>query len=94
MTVQKEMTVNHMKKKRTVPGEAREKSKEFAKIKKVILASLEPGPLAIPQIAEKTELPTAVVTYYLMSLRKYGDIEETEEIDENDYYLYRLKGGR
>ena len=94
MTVRKDMTVTYMKEKRTVPEEVTAKSKEFARIKKAITASLESGPKAIPQIAKETKLPIDVVTYYLMSLWKYGDIEETEEIDEDDYYLYKLKAGR
>ena len=60
-------------------------------IGKRILKSLESEPKAIPQIAEETDLPTADVVYYLMSLRKYGFIADTDEINDDEYYLYQLK---
>jgi len=93
MASKKDMSVTYMKEKRRISQELKNKVKEFAKVKKTILKSLESGPKAIPQIAQETKLDTAAVTYYLMSLRKYGEIEETEEINEDEYYLYRLKTG-
>jgi predicted transcriptional regulator len=94
MAEKKNKTITSMKEKRTVPDEVKANVKEFANVKKTILKALESGPKAIPQIAKETKLASAAVTYYLMSLRKYGEIEETEEIDEDEYYLYRLKARR
>jgi len=87
----KEPTINHMKRKRDVPEEARSRSKEFARLRKAIRNAMQAEPQSIPDIAAKTGLPTAVVTYTLMTLRRYGEIEETTEIDDTDHYLYSLK---
>jgi hypothetical protein len=92
MSPSKELTINAIKKKRQVPEELKAKSKIFAKNKKVILKALESGPKSIPEIAAETGLPLPTVTYYLMSLRKYGDIRDTQEINDDDFYLYELKG--
>ena len=84
-------TIETIKKTRTVSDELKAKRKEFADIKKVILKSLEAGPKTIPQIANEIKQDQDVVLYYLMTLRKYGDIE-TDEIDDMDeYFTYKLK---
>jgi len=90
MAEKKNLTITYMKEKRTVPEEVKTRVKEFARIKKSILNTLEPGPKTIPQVAAETKLDIASVTYYLMSLRKYGEIEETGETIEDAYHLYRL----
>jgi predicted Rossmann fold nucleotide-binding protein DprA/Smf involved in DNA uptake len=91
MSPDKQMTINDMKQKRTVPEAVKESSKEFRNVKKTILKALETGPKSIPQIASETGYPLPHITFNLMSLRKYGDIEVTEEITEDDYYLYKRK---
>jgi len=84
-------TIDIIKKTRTVSEELKAKRKEFADIRKRILKSLELEPQTIPQIAEETNLTPDVVLYYLMTLRKYGEIE-TDEIDDMDeYFTYKIK---
>ena len=80
-----------MKEKRTVSEELKEKRKEFARIKKLILKSLEDGPKTIPQIAELNDLPPDIVTFNLMTLRKYGEIETGEIDDMDEFFTYKLK---
>ena len=58
---------------------------------KKIIRSLEGSPKSIPEIAEEIVQSTEEVTYTLMSLRKYGYIAETDELNDDDYYLYELK---
>ena len=84
-------TISYMKEKKIVTDEVKDKAKEFARIKKAILRALESGPKTIPQTAGITGLPLAVVTYNLMSCRKFGLVEETGDVTEDDYYLYELK---
>ena len=91
MTTDAKKTISYMKEKKTVSAEIKENVKEFARIRKAILKALEAGPNSIPGIADITGLPLPVVTYNLMSCRKYGLIEETNEITDDDYYLYELK---
>ena len=86
----KKKTVTFMKEKRTVPNEVKEKSKKFVRMRKAIKASLKEGPKNIPQLAEDTNLPIDVMTYYVMSLQKFGQIA-VGDLDENDeYYFYEL----
>ena len=56
-----------------------------------ILDSLETEPKAIPDIAKELGVAADDVLYHLMSLRKYGMIKDTDEINEDEYYLYELK---
>ncbi len=57
---------------------------------KKILKALETGQMSIPELAEKTGIPAEEVTYRLMSLRKYGYVRDTNEINEDEYYEYAL----
>ncbi len=68
--------------------ETLEKLKEQRQIRKKIVESLKDGAKTIPQIAEETSLPLPLVTWFVMSMFKYGEIEEAGE--DGDYYLYRL----
>ena len=84
-------TIDHIKKIRTVPDEVKAKRKEFNRIKKLILKALEPGPKSIPQLSKEIELPIDVITFHLMTLRKYGDVETGEIDDMDEYFSYKLK---
>ncbi|MFC2101353.1 hypothetical protein ACFLRZ_05940 [Bacteroidota bacterium] len=84
-------TIDIIKEKKTVSENAKEKRKEYAKIKKLILKSLESEPKTIPQIAEEIKLPLDVVTFNLMTLRKYNQIETGEIDDMDEYFQYKLK---
>jgi len=57
---------------------------------KRILQALEVRQMSIPEIAEETKIPASEVTYRLMSLRKYGYVKDTDEINEDEYYEYAL----
>jgi len=84
-------TIDHIKKIRTVSDEVKAKRKEFNRIKKLILKALEPGPKSIPQLAKEIELSIDVITFHLMTLRKYGDVETGEIDDMDEYFSYKLK---
>ena len=91
MEAKKIKTIDIIKEKRSVSAEVKQKLKEYNQIKKLILKSLEPEAKTIPQIAAEIELPLDVVTYYLMTLRKYGSIETGEIDDMDEYFYYKLK---
>ncbi len=57
---------------------------------KKILQTLKSGQMSVPEIAEQTRIPVPEVTYRLMSLRKYGYVKDTDEINEDEYYEYAL----
>ena len=84
-------TIDHIKKIRTVSDEVKAKRKEFNRIKKLILKALESGPKSIPQLAKDVDLSIDVITFHLMTLRKYGDIETGEIDDMDEYFFYKLK---
>lgn len=86
----KQLTAILLKEKRTVPDEVKEKSKKFVRMRKAIKASLKEGPRTIPQLVEELKLPTDVVTYYVMSLQKFGDIAVGELDEDDEYYSYEL----
>lgn len=86
----KQLTAILLKEKRTVPDEVKEKSKKFVRMRKAIKASLKEGPKSIPQLVEEMKLPTDEVTYYVMSLNKFGDIAVGELDEDDEYYSYEL----
>lgn len=57
---------------------------------KKILRALETEPKSIPEISEEVNIPSKEVTYLLMSLRKYGYVSDTNNINEDEYYTYSL----
>jgi len=52
---------------------------------------LKEGDYTIPELAAKTGLPLEIVTYNLMTLRKYGDVITGELDDMDEYFYYKLK---
>ncbi len=59
-----------------------------------ILEILKEGAKTVPEVATALGRPTEEVMFWMMAMRKYGLIEETEEMTEDGYYKYRLKEGR
>lgn len=86
----KQLTAILLREKRTVPDEVKENSKKFVRMRKAIKTSLKEGPKSIPQLVEEMKLPTDVVTYYVMSLNKFGDIAVGELDEDDEYYSYEL----
>lgn len=84
-------TVDYLKQKRVVSGEVKAKVKAYNKIKRAILKSLEEKPKTIPEVAKEVDLPIDEVTFYLMSLRKFGAIEVDDIDDMDEYFTYKLK---
>jgi len=87
----KTLTVDLMKKKVVVKKDLLEKVKEDNKKKNAILNALKDGPKTIPEISKLTGLQTSVVTWWLMTLRKYGAVVEVGEVGDDFFYKYKLK---
>ena len=68
--------------------ETLEKLKEQRLVKKKISECLKNEAKTIPQISAETSLPSPLVTWFIMTMLKYGEIREAGEKDS--YYLYRL----
>lgn len=88
----KKYTIDIIKQKRKVDKKVIKGTQEFAKKRKMIFGALKQGPKTIPEIARETGLSLKEVTWYLMSLRKYGSILETGETTDDGYYKYKLTG--
>lgn len=67
-----------------------ESAKEQSRIKTKIISALKKGPLTIPEISEATGLDIRTTVYYVMTLRRYGQLMDCDA--RGDYYSYSLKG--
>lgn len=83
-------TIVAIKEKRSVPEENRTNLKNFNRIKKDILKSLESGKKTIPELKAELNLSEDVITYYLMTLLKYKFLVAAEMDDNDEYFFYDL----
>lgn len=58
-----------------------------------IAVLLRPGPLTIPEIAERLGEPSPEVVCWVMAMRRYGMVEEHGKADADGYFSYALKAG-
>ena len=84
-------TLDELKKTRKPTEEALSKRKQYTKIKKLIKNSLKEGDKTIKEIAADTGLDLHTVTFYLMTMRKYHEVEVGEIDDMDEYFFYKLK---
>lgn len=90
MTEKKKRTFVEAKKLHNINERARNSSKQFREIRKTIHKLLELEPKTIPQIAAALEMPADKITYYLMTCRKFGQINVVGIDDMDEYYLYGI----
>jgi len=83
-------TARYLREKQGVPERAKEELKEFNRIKRAITGALEQEELTIAQLAERLQMPLHEVTYYLLTLVKYGVVTTGEIDDMDEYYSYKL----
>ena len=69
---------------------AQQRLKEQVRRRKEIRAALKDGPHTAPEVAAATGIPTAMVFWDLMAMKKYGLVVEVDE--DGDYYRYQLQG--
>ena len=72
-------------------AELKEYVKDQNKIRKAIKESLRGGAKTIPQISGETGLKSDKVVWYVMALKRYGDVLESGRSGE--YYKYELVKG-
>jgi len=56
-----------------------------------VLAVLGDGPKTVPEIADVLGCPSEEVMFWVMGMRKYGVVAETEE--EDGYFKYQATAG-
>jgi predicted Rossmann fold nucleotide-binding protein DprA/Smf involved in DNA uptake len=54
-----------------------------------ILSAVADGPLTVPQIAEAIGYPVREVMFWVMGMRKYGQLIEVTPADDDGYFTYR-----
>jgi len=54
-----------------------------------ILQVLRDGPKTVPEIAADLACPAHEAMLWVMGMRKYGRVAETEEVTDDGYYRYR-----
>jgi predicted Rossmann fold nucleotide-binding protein DprA/Smf involved in DNA uptake len=62
--------------------------KEHQNIRKKLKAVMKNGPQTVPQIAEAAEMPTDLVLWHVVAMKKYDIVAETGK--DGYYYLYAL----
>jgi DNA-directed RNA polymerase specialized sigma subunit len=90
MEAQTGKTAKLLRDKQGVPEKAKENLKEFVRIKKALIEALKNGEMTIPQLSEKLSMSKEDVTFYLMTLVKYGDVAVGEIDDNDEYFTYKL----
>ncbi len=91
MNAKKQLTVTILKKTRKASESGKESIKAYMRMKKKILEILKEESKTIPEIAKEAGLNIDEVTYYLMSMRKYGLLTVANIDDDDEYYYYQLK---
>jgi predicted Rossmann fold nucleotide-binding protein DprA/Smf involved in DNA uptake len=87
----KTRTIDIIKQRRTVSEGVNESRKLYNSFRKSIKEALAAEARSIPQIAEQIKMPVSEVTYYLMAMQKFGEVEVDSLDDMDEYYFYKLK---
>lgn len=77
-----------------IPPEPLQLSRQQAKIHRQIKEALKDGSKTVPEVSEKTQIPSAEVFWHLMSMKKYGEVIEGEERDSYIAYALQPKEGK
>jgi predicted transcriptional regulator len=75
--------------RKEIVGRVRARVKEQNRIQRELLQALKNGPKTVPEIAGETGLSPQTVFWFLMGLKKYGRVIESEQWDS--YPAYALK---
>ena len=59
-----------------------------------ILRALESGPLTIPEIAEAIGKPTQEAVFWVMGMRKYGQVTPLTDATDDGFFQYQAVARR
>jgi hypothetical protein len=79
--------------KRAAKRNLGETLREEMRLRDAVLRGLDDGPLTVPELAEALGRPAYEVLYWVMGLRRYGLVSETEQVTEAGYYKYERVAG-
>jgi len=83
-------TAKYLRDKQGIPEHVKEELKEFNRIKRAITDALKTEDLTIAELSERLNMPKSEVTYYIMSLVKYGVLTVGAIDDMDEYFTYKL----
>jgi hypothetical protein len=86
----KERTVTILKETRKVSEQVDAERKKYIQTRKTLREALKDQSKTIPELAVATQLPLPEVTYYLMTMLKFGDVAVDGIDDMDEYYFYKL----
>ena len=66
--------------------------KEQQKIRKLLRSAMKDGPKTVPEISEAVDLPSEVVLWHVVAMKKYDLVAEMGQ--DGDYYQYALVKGK
>ena len=69
--------------------EAMARHREMTAVRRKIRSAMKEGPKTPPDVARATGLPSHVVFWHLMAMKKYGEVAEGEE--REGYFAYALQ---
>ena len=72
-----------------VPKDLLAKNREQKRLLKRLKEALRDGPRTVPEVAAETGVGAGEILWYLMALKKFGEVAEGEERD--GYFEYSLK---
>ena len=72
-----------------VPKDLLAKNREQKRLVKRLKEALGGGPATVPDLAAETGIGTGKVLWYVMAMKKFGEVIEGEERD--GYFEYALK---
>ena len=72
-----------------IPESLRDSYREAGRIKKAIRKALAEEPKTVPEISSETDISPEKVFWFLNSMRKYGEVQETTT-RKGPYYTYAL----
>jgi hypothetical protein len=65
--------------------------RDEATLRDRIVSLIQEKPMTVPEISEALGSPRHETMLWLMSLWKYGHLDETEIPDEEGYYRYQIR---
>ena len=72
-----------------IPKDLLAKNREQKRLVKRLKEVLQDGPHTVPEVAAETGIGTGEVLWYLMAMKKFGEVVEGEE--REGYFEYALK---
>ncbi len=75
-----------------VPQQLLDAVKEQQRVRRLLKGALDKGPKSVPELAIACNLPSDVVLWHVMAMRRYGDVVEAGEEGRSPFYAHKGAG--